>query len=60
MRRLRTWNERTSLMGSLRPLVLDLLAILMEDYMVALKVKASSIGSFASFCAPIDLVQCWM
>ncbi|CAL9201403.1 unnamed protein product, partial [Musa hybrid cultivar] len=36
-------------MSSLWPLALDLLATLMEDYMVALKVKASSIGSFVPF-----------
>ncbi|CAL9204008.1 unnamed protein product [Musa hybrid cultivar] len=60
MRRWRTWNERTSLMGSLLPLVLDLLATLMEDYMVALKVKASPIGSFVPFRASIDLVRYWM
>ncbi|CAL9066413.1 unnamed protein product [Musa banksii] len=56
MRRWRTWNERTSLMGSLLPLALDLLATLIEDYMVALKVKASPIGLFVPFHAPIDLV----
>ncbi|CAL9137431.1 unnamed protein product [Musa acuminata var. zebrina] len=56
MRRWRTWNERMSLMGSLLPLALDLLAILIEDYMVPLKVKASPIGLFVPFHAPIDLV----
>ncbi|CAL9121904.1 unnamed protein product, partial [Musa textilis] len=55
-----------SSMGSLWPLVLDLLATLMEEsfidrhqglgYVVALKVKAPLIGSFVPLHTLIDLV----
>ncbi|CAL9069391.1 unnamed protein product, partial [Musa banksii] len=58
-RRRRIWNERTSSIGSLWPLALDLLIALIEEnqsYVAALKVKALPIGSFAPLCTLIDLV----
>ncbi|URE49178.1 hypothetical protein MUK42_13796 [Musa troglodytarum] len=54
------WNERTSSMGSLWLLASNLITALMwrhHSYMVALKVKAPPIGSFAPLHTPIDLVM---
>ncbi|URE20447.1 hypothetical protein MUK42_05879 [Musa troglodytarum] len=58
-RRRKTWNEMMSSMGSLRPLKPDLIIALKQRYrgnVVALKVKAPSIGSFAPLRTSIDMV----
>ncbi|CAL9079938.1 unnamed protein product, partial [Musa textilis] len=58
-RRRRTWNERTSSMGSLF-MMLQAALFLKEwrhrSYVVALKVKAPPIGSFVPLRASIDLM----